>query len=72
MQVLLTGTDGLWLIHATTVGAAIALCLFIITYLLGDSLPLRTVSTVNTVQLDVKLDHRFFINNAGLLISGVS
>ena len=69
MQVLLTGTDGLWLIHATTVGAAIALCLFIITYLLGDSLPLRTVSTVNTVQLDVKL---FFINNAGLLISGVS
>ena len=69
MQVLLTGTDGLWLIHATTVGAAIALCLFIITYLLGDSLPLRTVSTANTVQLDIKLDH---FNNAGLLISGVS
>ena len=69
MQVLLTGTDGLWLIHATTVGAAIALCLFIITYLLGDSLPLRTVSTVNTVQLDVKID---CFNNAGLLISGVS
>ena len=68
MQVLLTGTDGLWLIHATTVGAAIALCLFIITYLLGDSLPLRTVSTVNNIQFIVKIN----FSNAGLPISGAS
>lgn len=35
-------TNENWLLHATTVGATITLCILIVTYLLGDSLPLKT------------------------------
>lgn len=33
-----------WLVHSTAVGAAIFLSIIIVTYLLGDTQPLKTVS----------------------------
>lgn len=40
--IALYGYDQDWLLHATTVGATITLCILIVTYLLGDVLPLKT------------------------------